>query len=416
MRRENFSEQKKNGSFVVAVLQLIMIITLLIVLIVSIVLTSSCSGLTIIDNGDSSTKESEKENQNEGTLLVSFTKEHKTKAYSRDMPDSNLFTLSIKRVDGQVFYEGLYSQRPNELKLAAGNYDLEVYSRDFSVPEFDAPLYYDSGSVVVEEGKTTSISFLCRQSNGAMRLGFTAEFKKRFTGYVPEIEDAKGKADYSYFESRFLYLNPGDVFIRLRSISSSGGSGSSGGSSSSGEESGSFLITRKSIAAMEMVTVNLHSSVADGGGGGDIPPGNSQVFTGILIDTSSVWISENVIVGERNDGSIKELALTVDEIAGYVGAKGVWVSGYVVGYLTQASLISSGPFETETNVAIASAPSEKNREFCAGVALTAGGVRAALNLKSNPGVLGKKVFIKGTIAESYFGLKGVNSVTEYFIE
>ncbi|MFA6770654.1 MAG: DUF6359 domain-containing protein [Bacteroidales bacterium] len=432
MRREEFLKGKRSGRFVVAVLDSIMIISILIVLITAIVLTASCSGLTIIDDGELPGTGNEQEQNKigeEGTLFVSFTKEYKTNdvinensianatmtanaantvitanAYSRSMPDTNSFILSIKKVAGEPIYKGLYSQRPKEMKLAAGSYDVEVYSREFTVPEFDAPCYYDSGSVVVEAGKITTFSFLCRQSNGAIRLGFTPEFKNRFTDYTAEIEDCKGKALYSFTEARFLFLNPGDIFIRLKASNSSGGN------------VGSFLITRKSIAAMEMVTVNLHSSVAGGGPGGEIPPGDSQVFTGILIDTSSVWLSEDVVVGERHDGSTKELALTVDEIAGYVGAKGVWVSGYVAGFLTTASLISSGPFENETNIAIASIPGEQNRELCAGVALTAGTVRATLNLKSNPTLLGKKVFVRGTITESYFGLKGVNSVNECFVE
>ncbi len=33
-----------------------------------------------------------------------------------------------------------------------------------------------------------------------------------------------------------------------------------------------------------------------------------------------------------------------------------------------------------------------------------------------PGRLRKRVWIKGTIVESYFGLKGINSVTDYAIE
>lgn len=421
MRRENFSKQKSKDSFVVAVFQLSMIISIMIVLIISIVLISSCSGLTIIDDNGATKRETESK---KGTLLLSFVKEYKinselnnqlqdklanannanndliaANAFSRDMPDSNLFILSIKTVAGDVIYKDLYSQRPSDLKLTAGSYDVEVFSREFTVPEFDAPCYYDCGTVVVESGKTTKLSFLCRQSNGAIRLGFTKEFKERFKNYDAEVEDSKGKALYSYSENRFLYLNPGDILIRLKE---------KGGNS--------FLITRKSIAAMEMVTVNLHSSVAGGGPGGENPSGNSQVFTGILIDTSSVWISENVVVGERRDGSTKELALSVDEIAGYVGAKGVWVSGFVAGYLTTASLISSGPFSTDTNIAIASIVGEQNRDLCAGVALTSGPVRITLNLKDNPGNLGRKVFIKGTITESYFGLKGVNSVTECAIE
>jgi len=320
---------------------------------------------------------------------------------NRAYPDSNSFILTVKRVGGDVVYSDKYGERPKTFKLSVGNYDVEVVSGSFSVPEFDAPLYSDSGTVVVEENKVTNLSFLCRQSNGALRLGFSSDFLSRFAGYIPEIEDIKGVKEYPYNESRYLYVNPGDVTIKLRDGASSG--------------TDRFLITRKSISAREMVSVNLHSS-SNGGGGGSGSGGESSVITGILIDTTSIWITDDIVVGDKRDGSSRELAIRVEEIAGFVGAKGVWVSGYVAGYLTTASLFSSPPFDVETNIAVADKKGELVRSLCAGVALASGSVREALNLKSNPSNLGKKVWLKGTITDSYFGLKGINSVTDYVIE
>ena len=63
----------------------------------------------------------------------------------------------------------------------------------------------------------------------------------------------------------------------------------------------------------------------------------------------------------------------------------------MAGYLTTASLIFSPPFETETNIALSAVSGERLRVNCAGVALPAGEIRGALNLKSNPDMLGKKV-------------------------
>ncbi len=378
------------------------------------VVVSSCSGFSFIDE----------QGDKEGELRVAFNKagwsasagvggsqlqsvsqlqavSQSQNAVQRSYPDSNSFILTVKRVGGDVVYKGKYGDRPQTFKLSAGNYDVEVVSGSFTAPEFDAPIYSDSGTVVVEEGKVTNLSFLCKQSNGALRLGFSSDFVARFAGYTPEIEDSKGVKDYVYSESRYLYINPGDVTIKLR------------GGATTGTER--FLITKKSISAREMVTLNLHSS-SNGGGGGSGSGGESSVITGILIDTTSIWITDDIVVGDKRDGSSRELAIRVEEIAGFVGAKGVWVSGYVAGYLTTASLFSSPPFDVETNIAIADKKGESLRSLCAGVALAAGTVREALNLKSNPTNLGKRVWVKGTITDSYFGLKGINSVTDYVIE
>ncbi|MDP3437822.1 MAG: DUF6359 domain-containing protein [Bacteroidales bacterium] len=374
---------------------------------------SSCSGFSFIEEGDkegelkvafnkvgwSTSAGAYEDGFNDSGLIVLQNGSQLQNATQRGYPDSNSFILTVKRVGGDVVYKGKYGDRPQTFKLSAGNYDVEVVSGSFTVPEFDAPIYSDSGTVVVEEKKVTNLSFLCRQSNGALRLRFSSDFVTRFAGYIPEIEDSKGVKDYGYSESRYLYINPGDVTIKLRS-------GTTGGTDR-------FLITKKSISAREMVTLNLHSS--SNGGGGE-SGGESSVITGILIDTTSIWITDNIVVGDKRDGSSRELAIRVEEIAGFVGAKGVWVSGYVAGYLTTASLFSSPPFDVETNIAIADTKGESLRSLCAGVALAAGSIRDALNLKSNPSNLGKKVWLKGTITDSYFGLKGVNSVTDYVIE
>ncbi|PKO99169.1 MAG: hypothetical protein CVU13_06460 [Bacteroidetes bacterium HGW-Bacteroidetes-8] len=379
------------------------------------VVVSSCSGFSFIDEGDkegelrvafnkagwSTSAGAYEDGSSDTGLVVLQNGSQSQKATQRSYPDSNSFILTVKRVGGDVVYKGKYGDRPQTFKLSAGNYDVEVVSGSFTTPEFDTPIYSDSGTVVVEEGKVTNLSFLCRQSNGALRLGFSSDFVTRFAGYTPEIEDIKGVRDYVYSESRYLYINPGDVTIKLR------------GGATTGTDR--FLITKKSISAREMVTVNLHSS-SNGGGGGSGSGGESSVITGILIDTTSIWITDDIVVGDKRDGSSRELAIRVEEIAGFVGAKGVWVSGYVAGYLTTASLFSSPPFDVETNIAIADKKGESLRSLCAGVALAAGSVREALNLKSNPTNLGKKVWVKGTITDSYFGLKGINSVTDYVIE
>ncbi|MHC1779037.1 MAG: DUF6359 domain-containing protein [Bacteroidales bacterium] len=406
MRREISKKRVPDGTLRLWILiGLVLLITSFTVLSV----ITSCDGLTVIDS-DEDTK---------GELKLNF-KTLKTTALNMQTsgmcpesdpvpsfapgsyPDSNSFILKVKKVGGDYVFNGKYGERPASLKLAAGSYDAKVVSRLFSTPEFDAPCYSDSATVVIEEGKTTTLSFLCRQSNGAVRLGFTSDFKSRFGGYTAEIEDSKGVADYPFSETRFLYLNPGDIAIKLRGPSPS-------------SSTDRLLITRKTLSAREMVTVNLHSSTS-GSGGGTGTGGESTVTTGIVIDTSSVWISDDITVGDGRDGLTKESAFTVEDIVSQVGAKGVWVTGYVAGYLTTASLFSTSPFENETNIAIATKRGELTRALCAGVALPSGTIRVALNLKSNPGNLGKRVWIKGTVVESYFGLKGVNSVTDYAIE
>jgi hypothetical protein len=357
-------------------------------------LISSCQGLVFTDDeGD----KGDKGDKGSGSLAMKFGEAAVTKGVTKEFPDSNSFTLIVKRVEGYIVYNGRYGDRPANMVLVAASYDVSVFSRPFSAPQFDAPCYSDSKTVVVEKDKVTNLQFLCRQSNGAVLLSFTPEFKSRFGLWSTVLSDAAGSVVYPYSENRYLYMNPGEITVRLKQ------------SAVPGDSSG-VLLTRRTLLPREMVAINLHSSSGDTGGG------EGGASTKIVIDTSSIWVKESMVIGNLRDGSSKELALNPEELTGYAGLKGIWVCGYIAGYLTTSSLITTAPFDVETNIAIALTPGESLKSKCAGIALPTGSIREALNLKSKPGNLGKKIWVKGTITDSYFGIRGVNSVTEFAME
>ena len=350
---------------VIFVLVLVMLLSLL-----------SCSGLNISD-------------EEKGGLFLKFGESESTKAVVRDFPDSNLFVLKISKNGGAVIYNGKYGERPADIRLEPGSYDVEVVSNLFSKPEFDMPYYVDKKSVVVQSGSTTSLSLVCKQINGGLRLIFSNGFKSHFSGYTPIVADSKGEADYVYGDTRFLYLNAGPIEIKVRS---------SGGSVVS--------VSRRDIAANEMLTLSLDAV------GGVVPGAKS----GIVIDTISTWVSDAFVYGQARDGSSKDRALNIGDIGERAGEKDLWVCGYIAGYLTSASLINTPPFGTETNLALAASVGASDKSKCIGVALPAGAIRSALNLKANPGNLGRRLYIKGDIVESYFGAGGVNNVKEFLLD
>ena len=337
----------------------------------------SCNGLKISD-------------EKKGALFLKFETGSQTKAVVRDFPDSNLFILKIARVGGGVVYDGLYGERPDNIQLEPGSYDVEVASAIFSQPKFDAPCYADKRSVIVEGGTTTNLSLLCKQVNSGLRLIFSEAFKTRFNGYTPIVADTKGEESYTYGENRFLYVTPGVIEIKAK--------GAIGGSTIS--------INKRELAANEMLTLSL-DAVGTGA------PGSKS---GIEIDTVSIWKRDEFVFGQIRDGSSKEKALSISDIEGRAGEKDLWIFGYISGYLTTASLINTPPFGTETNIAIAETIGISDKSKCVGIALPAGSIREALNLKANPGNIGKKLYLKGDIVESYFGVRGINNVEEFVLE
>ncbi len=106
-------------------------------------------------------------------------------------------------------------------------------------------------------------------------------------------------------------------------------------------------------------------------------------------------------------------------LAGQSGT-GVWVTGYIVGYIKSnpdgASTLNeqwatfSADGAQASNIMIADSPTETDYKKCTSVQLPTGAVRSAVNLKDNPGNLGKQVSLKGSLAK-YFGVNGLKETS-----
>ena len=60
--------------------------------------------------------------------------------------------------------------------------------------------------------------------------------------------------------------------------------------------------------------------------------------------------------------------------------------------------------------------STSDKSACLSVQLPAGELRDDLNLVDNPGLLGRKVCLKGDIVESYYGIPGIKNISEYELQ
>ena len=92
----------------------------------------------------------------------------------------------------------------------------------------------------------------------------------------------------------------------------------------------------------------------------------------------------------------------------------MWVQGYIVGVATNTKKVDfEGPFTKNTNLVLGTHASTTDLGYCLSVELKAGPVREALNLVDHPGLLGKKVYIKGDLVDAYYGIPGLKSPSEY---
>ncbi|MCM1293075.1 MAG: DUF5689 domain-containing protein [Bacteroides sp.] len=102
-----------------------------------------------------------------------------------------------------------------------------------------------------------------------------------------------------------------------------------------------------------------------------------------------------------------------------VNETGQWVSGYIVGYIPDKALdgaLFTVPATSASNILIATTPDETDYTKCVPVQLVKQTApRTALNLMDNPGNLGKKCSVYGTLAK-YFLVAGVKETSNYKLD
>ena len=167
------------------------------------------------------------------------------------------------------------------------------------------------------------------------------------------------------------------------------------------------LLSRR-LESQEILTLNVKVAGA---------PARDNIS--IEIDTVRIWTEEDYVIGgdDGNSGADPDNALSVNEARTSAGAEDVWVTGYVVGGdLSRSSMSFSPPFESATNLAIAARSSVTAKESCLSVELPSGKVRDALNLPAHPELLGRRIYLKGDIVDSYFGLTGIKNVNDFVVK
>lgn len=324
-----------------------------------------------------------------GCLVVSFAEDgFDTKAGGKALPDTNEFILTVTDASGRRIYEGKYGAAPQAIITDPGSYTVSAVSREFSEPLFDAPQYGDSKVVAVPAGKTVGVVLECTQINAGVRLDINRDFLTSYPNGALLLKSRDGSLMYGYSEKRTAYFKPGSVSLVL----------------SDGAEDNT-LFTRN-LSAQQMLVVKLSAGVSDATKGG----------VSILVDTCRNWTSENYVIGSGSSdgGSDVDNAFSVGQACSNIGADNVWVYGYIVGGDLSSSRCSfDPPFSSRTNIVLATKLNCRDKQSCISVQLSQGDIRNALNLVDHPDNLGRQVFIKGDIVASYYGITGVQGLSEY---
>lgn len=306
-----------------------------------------------------------------------------------EIPDTSDFLLTVTGADGNVVYDGAYGASPESMMVDPGSYTVNVRSCDFTRPAFAAPQFGDEQCVVVPDGGVADVKLTCRQLNSGVLLNIDDSFLTGCPDGALFLKSAEGKLMYGYSEKRIAYFLPGNVSLML---------------SENGRDK--ILMTRL-LQPQAILKINVSVSLS----------GSSAESESIrvAVDTTRNWVSEDYVIGdEGTDGGDLSSALTVVQAMASAGEEDVWVCGYIAGGdLTSSSASFEGPFTSRTNILLASRASVKDRTSCISVQLPAGEVRDALNLVDNPSMLGRKVYVRGDVVDSYYGLVGLKNVSDY---
>lgn len=142
----------------------------------------------------------------------------------------------------------------------------------------------------------------------------------------------------------------------------------------------------------------------------DTQQANSTATEEAVNDQASVYHISDFINGEVTENFADDNGIVI---------KGVWLEGYIVGYISGTSIksavFSSG--DKKSNIILAENPMIKNASKCVPIQLSVSPnacneVRNALNLSDNPKRLGTKVRVYGDI-QKYMSVAGLKNVKKY---
>lgn len=334
----------------------------------------------------------EAESRQNGQIRISFSDAQDLSKAAGSIPDTSDFLLTVKHSNGSIIYDGTVANSPESITVEPGSYTITALSEAFTKPAFDKPQWGDEQCIVVGKGETVNVKLVCKLTNAGVRLKISPGFLTRYPDGVLQLQSAQGKLTYGYSEKRIAYFQAGNVSLILN------------------ENANNTVIASRTLEAQEILTLQINA--------GTVSESSGSVIS-VAVDTTRNWLSDNIDLGGGNTGSGDNgtdiaNALSVNQAQSSIGEQSVWVCGHIVGGdCTSANASFTTPFDSDTHILIASRASTKDKSSCICVSLPKGKIRDALNLVNHPENLGRKVYIKGDIVESYYGVVGLKNTKDY---
>lgn len=317
-----------------------------------------------------------------GKMIISFDSTAATKAVTEI--DTDDYMLSVSNSSGKTIFEGAYCESPAIFEIPAGSYTVSAMSCIFEEPCYDKPQYGDTKVVVVKSGETISVGLNCVQLNSGLSISVDDSFRESFPDGELYLSGIGGELAHDYNEKRTAFFKPGSIKVDVY------------------DGTVRQTLFSRTLKARQVLSISLASAVSSPSGG-----------ISIQVDTTRNYLDDNYIYGEQKGYDI-ESALSVTDARDCPGTSDIWVCGYIVGCATgSSSYCFEPPFTKETNLILGLRSNTIDKEYCLSVELRSGVIRDELNLMSNPDLRGRKIYLKGDLVSSYFGIPGLKNLEEY---
>ena len=333
-----------------------------------------------------------------GVLRLHFSVDA-TKNAGEVLPLPGDFILSVQDNLGNPIYKGKFCDSPEEMHLKAGSYLISIKSREFDKPAFAAPVYGDEQCVMVVAGSVLDVNLNCTMQNCGIKLEINDSFLYECPDAVIFVSDGHNRLLYAYREKRIAYFEPGTISVIM---------------SSEGQDK---VLAVRNIGKKEVLVLSVGAA-----GTGESASKNGMTAK---VDTSRIWTYDGIIIGSEGSSpdtgsgdsgdTGQSTPYDVEKAKECIGAKDVWVCGYIVGGDLSTSvngIAFAPPFTSSTHLAIASRTKVSKKSSCLSVQLSKP-MRDDLSLVGRPGNLGKMVLLKGDIVQVYYGIPGIKNITEY---
>lgn len=136
-----------------------------------------------------------------GTLSINIAHDPSTTTVTAQSkagtPDAADFTVDIMK-SGSVHkrYSPVGASSKN-ITLEAGNYSIVVYSKEFTAPAFENPVYGASKDFTITEGGSEEVNLTCTQTNAGITVIYSNDFKAAYTNYSTLVTHTSGSLHFT---------------------------------------------------------------------------------------------------------------------------------------------------------------------------------------------------------------------------